>query len=386
MRDIHKDIIVLTSFLKSCNSDFELDFSENDIESIFESKISYNDINQTLYFFEEQNVLSITRGGEDGFAEEFHIKIRKEECFNFLQEYYNQYHTDLLDRINKQTTELKDIYGFLPENIVQEINDSKSSLNDIVNSIKGSEFLKPLEPKIKEINEYLDKTEKVIKNYENIYINIIKPIKSEGKQGIRATTIWAILSIVITTIISIYLSYKTFNQQPILNELNSNLNKTSNREIKENPNESNQIEEIENKVNFLIREHTGLNSNFKISESNFELKYFDLKVLFISKSDTVIVESYSFNDYKTDNSCYSNAGLKFYINKRMITTNMLKETFQLKTTVERDAYYNNQIKVIEGDTLVFNNMQVVIDRILSTDSECNPIGDKYNAVIIRNIK
>lgn len=384
MRDLNKEILVITSFLRVCKSDFKLRFTENDIEELFESKISYNDLNDTLGVLAENDVLLYTRGDEDGFAEGFDITIKKEKCFDFIQSSYITRHTELLNEINKQSEELKDIYGFLPDTIVQEINDSKTTLNDIVNSIKDSEFLKPLEPKIKEINDYLEKTENVIKNYENIYLNVIKPIKREGKQGIRATAIWAVASILITTVLSFYFSYKTFNKQTSTTELKPNSEYNQASDIKNQKNID--ISALESKVNFLVREYVGLNGDYDLVKNSIEIKYLDEEVVFLSKSDTVIFESYAFNDYKTDSSCYSTADLRIYINDRMVTTNMLKETFIIKSAIQGEKYAYNQLKVIEGDTIIFNNNKIVIDNILSKDSECVPIGDKYNALIIRKIQ
>lgn len=384
MRDLNKEILVITSFLRVCKSDFKLRFTENDIEELFESKISYNDLNDTLGVLAENDVLLYTRGDEDGFAEGFDITIKKEKCFDFIQSSYITRHTELLNEINKQSEELKDIYGFLPDTIVQEINDSKTTLNGIVNSIKDSEFLKPLEPKIKEINDYLEKTENVIKNYENIYLNVIKPIKREGKQGIRATAIWAVASILITTVLSFYFSYKTFNKQTSTTELKPNSEYNQASDIKNQKDID--ISALESKVNFLVREYVGLNGDYDLVKNSIEIKYLDEEVVFLSKSDTVIFESYAFNDYKTDSSCYSTADLRIYINDRMVTTNMLKETFIIKSAIQGEKYAYNQLKVIEGDTIIFNNNKIVIDNILSKDSECVPIGDKYNALIIRNIQ
>jgi hypothetical protein len=59
------------------------------------------------------------------------------------------------------------------------------------------------------IEEHFKSLSVVANNYEEVYKNIILPVKEEGKSGIKQTVKWAIISIIVSTIISMILSWLT---------------------------------------------------------------------------------------------------------------------------------------------------------------------------------
>ena len=308
--------------------------------------------------------------------------IAKERCLEYALSITSE-HTEFLRKqsaeLEKQKEELELIYGFLPEKIVNEINESKAKLNEILSSIEASEYLLPLKPKIEEISQYLSKTEKVIKNYENIYLNIIKPIKNEGKQGIKATATWAILSIIVTAILSFYFSYKTFDKGAITDTQAKSVNYLRS---------SGDLSPLEQKVDFLTKEVMGLNEPFQGIPNSLTFNQFEEEILFLSQKDTITMKPWAFFDYTEHGTCYSSVDILLYLNKRPITTQMIKSIFLKKSKVNPGSYTNmhNAMSVVEKDTLIFENHSILIEKIFSHDSQCSPFGDKINAIRVIKLR
>lgn len=372
--DYNKQLIILLSLLRAANEKFEVNFNENQIEKVFDSQIVYRELVQNLILFGEAKIISYIYGGEDDCDEFFEITIVRENYLKYIQDIYSKLYSEFKLIYTSQAEKLKDIYNFSPENVVAEINESKQKLNEIIISIGSSEYLKPLQPKIDEISKYLEKTENVIKNYENIYLNIIKPIKKESKQGIIATAIWAILGIIITAILSFYFSYKSITA-PLTN---NGKQVTSDSIIHSNL----EMSSLERKVDFLTREYLGMNDKFQVKFNEVTIKGYDKCIVYTSAKDTISLDLYSFNDYENKNICYSNVDLRFYLNRRLISSQMLNKIFKLKSSLIRENSSYNYLSVIEGDTIVFNGEAIVIKKIFSKNSKCVPIGDEYNGITI----
>ena len=371
-QDYNTQIKVLLSFIEACDNLFQIEFSENQIEELFEKKITSRDIDSTLQLFGELELLKYYSGGEDGFAEHFSITINRSKSLKYIQEIYLEQYSEFQNIINSQSEKITNIYGFSPEKIVTEIKDSKAKLFEIESSMKDSELLKGLKPKIDEISDYLNKTEKVISNYENIYLNIIKPIKQEGKQGIIWTAFWAIISIIITAVLSFYLSSpSTTSQDKLTNNLKvDNVVGTSS---------------LENKVDFLTRELLGLNESFKPNQNTLSIKQFSNTLFLLSKSDTIQIEAYGFIDIEDKNTYYASVDLRFYLNERLISTELLRKLFVVKSRITHKRDSENCINVIEGDILEFKDNKFIIYKIFTKETKSRQIGDKSNEIRIIKI-
>jgi hypothetical protein len=71
-------------------------------------------------------------------------------------------------------------------------------------------MLASLEKPVSEYTKYLEKIHGINEIYNDVYLNIVKPVKEEGTKGINATALWGILSIVIATLISTAISNWTY--------------------------------------------------------------------------------------------------------------------------------------------------------------------------------
>ena len=371
-QDYNKQIKILLSFIEVCDNLFQIEFNENQIEELFERKITSQDIDNTLQLFGELELMKYSRGGEDGFAEHFSITINRSKSLKYIQEIYYKQFSEFQNIINSQSEKITNIYGFSPEKIVTEIKDSKAKLFEIENSMKDSELLKGLKPKIDEISDYLNKTEKVISNYENIYLNIIKPIKQEGKQGIFWTAFWAIISIIATAILSIYLSLPSTIPQDKLTDFSKTENVVG-------------TFSLENKVDFLTRELLRLNESFEPNQNTISINQYSNSLFLLSKNDTIHIEPYSFNDIEYKNTYYASVDLRFYLNQRLISTELLRKLFVVKSKITHNRNSENCINVIEGDRLQFEDKNFIIDKIFTKETKSRQIGDKSNEIRIIKI-
>jgi hypothetical protein len=374
-QDTHKQIIVLLCLLEAVESSEKywiVDFHDYDIDRLFYNQLSKDELFKILQQFAKEEILDFW--AEDEYTERRQVTIFKEKYTKYLKNICGQLLVELDGIIKKQKEELELTYGFLPEKIVNEIIDSKEKLAVILADIDKVDYLTPFKPKIEEVSQYLEITEKVIKNYENIYLNIIKPLKKEGEQGIKATVRWAIFGIIITTLFSFYLSSRSFNkntkndiQGKIVNNVANNVD----------------LSQLERKVDFLTKEVMGLNDPFRLSVNSFTLKEFDKQIVFLSQTDTITLEPAYFYDSKIGSNCYSTVELEIYLNNRQFTKQMFNNTFVKKSRVNIQSQVDgNSVPFIEKDTLIFKNHSILIDKIFSIDSQCSPLGDKMNAISI----
>ena len=334
-----------------------LEFDENDIEVLFHREIHLNDLDEILKNFHSLGIIQFVRGGEDGFVEQFSLTYNKELASNYLIDLIKEYSNDLENEVNSKTEQLRSIYSFSPENIINEINNSKLKLNEILTSVSTSDYLKALEPKINEINTYLTKTESIIRNYENIYLSIIKPIKQESKQGIRSTTIWAIISIILTSIVSLYLSNSSYKLEHI------SANPTVRGIV--------DLSDIQNKVDYLFYERTGLNKDF-ISSINdtIIISQFERANLFISGKNTIEIEPYYLSEIKISDKYISTFGTRIYLDGRLINDRLISELFKVTPSLT----FNE----IEGNCLQL--------KVFNKNSKYTPISDKIDGLKIVKLK
>jgi hypothetical protein len=380
--DFKKQLSVLIFLLSKTDSDGFIAFYLNTLKEPLLSQLTSKELRDILTLFANQKLLDLTNYEK----ELVNVIIFKEQCLEYLLKISDEHNSELNEILIKQTEEietqkkeLEDIYGFLPENIVNEIDGSKVKLAEILSSIDNdkSKFLLPIKPKIEEISQYLEKTEKVIKNYDNIYLNIIKPIKSEGSKGINATRNWAIASIILTAILSFYFSFKAVHKESKSETQGKSIDHVQNNDY---------ASSLERKVDFLINETLGINESFKVDTNKSTIMALDKKIILFSIKDTITVQPWIGNAYLIGNECYQAVDLAFFLNNRRITSQGLKGLFLKNSKVNIIPDRGDVIAVVEKDTLIFKNHSILIDKIFCTASKCAPIGDKFDGIRILKLK
>jgi hypothetical protein len=178
-------------------------------------------IGNYIDFLSSKNILSYTMEADDGYFPGYTIKFsdKANSPFIFIKEYIisaiyieiNNYK----ETINKLRKENEDLLGFDPYKLGNEIGETRKEINKIAKQAKGNDLLTGIHPKLEELIFYLDNVEKINSKYREIYSYIIKPIEKSGQDGVKSTATWAIISIILSAIISIaitiFFNYINFN-------------------------------------------------------------------------------------------------------------------------------------------------------------------------------
>ena len=114
--------------------------------------------------------------------------------------------TDLESEYASLEARITEILTFNPNLLSENVNETKIKLDEVDNLIKNNELLVPMTKPIKDIRRHFESVSVVASNYEDIYKNIIKPVQEEGRSGVQQTVKWAIISIVVSTLISLVLN------------------------------------------------------------------------------------------------------------------------------------------------------------------------------------
>ncbi|WP_199508347.1 MULTISPECIES: hypothetical protein [unclassified Psychrobacter] len=165
----------------------------------------FSDINISLddvfYYFSEDGVLSFDMIGEDGFTP-IVILDTTENTMPYL--------LGKLSELERERAaldaRLTEILTFNPKLLSDNVKATQLELDKVDNLIKNNELLAAMKQPIDDIRRHFASVSTVASSYEDIYKNIIKPVQEEGRAGVRETVKWAIISIVVSTVISLVLS------------------------------------------------------------------------------------------------------------------------------------------------------------------------------------
>jgi hypothetical protein len=157
----------------------------------------------------EKGILDYEEIGEEGFKPIImcSIKIQTKEYLKQLVLQADSDFSDALEEIEKLRRRITEILTFDPQKLSGEINSTESIIVKTKAQLNANPLLQPLIPQLEQIEMHFKSLSKVAHNYEDVYKNIILPVKEEGKSGIRQTIKWAIISIVVSTLLSTVLSF-----------------------------------------------------------------------------------------------------------------------------------------------------------------------------------
>lgn len=118
------------------------------------------------------------------------------------------------DRKNKEeiailNNRIIEILTFNPQKLSNEIKSIEGTIVKTKEQLNSNPILQPLASQLDKIEEHFKSLSVVANNYEEVYKNIILPVKEEGKSGVKQTVKWAIISIIVSTIISMIISWLT---------------------------------------------------------------------------------------------------------------------------------------------------------------------------------
>ncbi|WP_426054704.1 hypothetical protein [Janthinobacterium sp. PSPC2-1] len=155
---------------------------------------------QQLFELNNERIVDYDEIGEDGFA-----PIIMVGCTERTHEHL----ATLLQEIDEDMEDLRrrlaEILTFDPERLKNEISGAEAQIKSARRLAEESPLLKPLLPQISSIEKHFHGVAAVADKYEDVYKNIIRPVQLEGQSGVKATVQWAIISIFVSTLISVFL-------------------------------------------------------------------------------------------------------------------------------------------------------------------------------------
>lgn len=205
----HEEIFLISNLITAADKSNNVDFSKSEIwKSLFldeDTKIHED------YFLElnDRGIIDYEEIGEDGFAPIILCSV-KNETKEYLKALITTQHSQLensINEINDLNKRITEILTFNPNKLSSEISKSKNDLENLKKQLTTNPLFSTLKLQIDEIEKNLNSVDKVASNYEDVYKNIILPVKKEGESGVKQTVKWAIISIVISSIISGIISW-----------------------------------------------------------------------------------------------------------------------------------------------------------------------------------
>lgn len=159
----------------------------------------------------DKGVLEYEEIGEEGFKPIIMCSI-KPETTDYLKKIIAEIETE--SSIDKKeilllNTRITEILTFDPKRLSDKINSTEIIIAETKEQLKSNPILQPLTLQLNQIEIHFKSLSKVAHNYEEVYKNIILPVREEGKSGVRQTVKWAIISIIISTLLSVIISWLT---------------------------------------------------------------------------------------------------------------------------------------------------------------------------------
>ncbi|MCH1917955.1 hypothetical protein L9G15_00745 [Shewanella sp. A3A] len=194
----------LTILLKLADLKGDVDFKSESISQLW----AINELTEDhLFELNESGAISFDMIGEDGFAPIIICTVGKEtydHLTNCLAQITND--TNILDQ------RVVSLLNHNPKKLQDQIKQSQRHIAEAKLQIRSNELLKPLEKPLSNIEQHFSSISRVAENYDDVYMNIVKPVQDEGKSGVRATVIWAIISIIASWVLTNFSQLKSLTE------------------------------------------------------------------------------------------------------------------------------------------------------------------------------
>ena len=217
----YQEICVILELIKNADSEGRVDYYDSNFSEIIDNRNTLVDL---LYDLDEANIIYFEMIGEDGF---------RPIVMTGISENTHAYLLGLISELETERTSLEsritEILTFNPNLLSKNISETKVKLDEVSSLIKNNDLLEPMTKPIKDIRHHFESVSVVASNYEDVYKNIIRPVQEEGRSGVRETVKWAIISIVISTLLSLVLNnWDHFNFEFNNTDQTNGLSKASN--------------------------------------------------------------------------------------------------------------------------------------------------------------
>ncbi len=205
----YEEIYFIGSLLAIAKTDQFVELNEQDnLKKLFLSKDTqiHEDY---LFTLNDKGILYYEEIGEEGFKPIIMCSV-KPETTEYLKhllidmEKSNSKDRKEIEELNKRITE---ILTFNPQKLSDEIKLTENIIYKTKEQLKGNPILEPLQVQLEQVELHFNSLRRAAFHYEDVYKNIILPVREEGKLGVRQTVRWAIISIVISTLFSLVISW-----------------------------------------------------------------------------------------------------------------------------------------------------------------------------------
>lgn len=207
----YEEIYFISNLLSKAKGNNSVELNEEaDWEGLFltEKTTVHEDY---LFELNHKGILDYEEIGEEGFKPII-ICSTKPQTRDYLKQLLLEIESSQLEdrkeieRLSKRITE---ILAFDSKRLSDEISTTESIILKTKEQLKSSPLLQPLTLQLDQIEMHFKSLSKVANNYEDVYKNIILPVKEEGKSGVRQTVKWAIISIILSALLSVVISWLT---------------------------------------------------------------------------------------------------------------------------------------------------------------------------------
>lgn len=207
----YEEIFFISNLLSKAKNDKSIDLNEiNSWDGLFlnsEAKIHED----YLFHLNKIEVLYYEEVGDEGFKPIIMCSLKPETT-----EYLKKLLIELEEKNSEDQKEIKilnkritEILTFDPQKLSNDIKSTESIISATKEQLNSNPVLKPLIEQLNQIELHFKSLSKVANNYEEVYKNIILPVREEGRSGVRQTVKWAVISIIISTFISLAITWLT---------------------------------------------------------------------------------------------------------------------------------------------------------------------------------
>ena len=187
---------ILTVFLKLADEKRNVDFKSESIDQLWAIKGVKED---HLFELSELGAIHFEMLGEDGFAPIVVAGITNnthDQLLNCLAQLGND--SNLLEE------RITLLLSHNPQKLKTDIENSKKHISEAMQQISTNELLSPLKKPLQSIETHFNSISRVAEIYDDVYKNILRPVQEEGRSGVKATVRWAIISIVLSWLLTNY--------------------------------------------------------------------------------------------------------------------------------------------------------------------------------------
>lgn len=187
---------ILAVLIKLADRDGNVDFSVGSISSLWGMDGMRSEF---LYYLSEEGAISYCEIGDDGFAPIVVCSIDS-RTFDHLIGFLAQIDSD----VSLFDDRIRSLLSHDPKKLKEGIVQSELHIKQARVQLDANPILAPLKQPLDEIERHFESIRRVAENYDDVYRNILRPVQEEGRSGIKATVRWAVISIVISFLLTNY--------------------------------------------------------------------------------------------------------------------------------------------------------------------------------------